>query len=151
MQYLDAISKTTEWSLFVPKVNHSTSHHLSRIIKTVVGWQVSFSHCLMTLELPVSPWLWRASVSQFDPLLSCPILFSWAQLTCSIFKCSTVLNRIGTQWTYLANKSKQLQARSAPSIWNDIICMIPKIHLNNKKFQYELWLQNIFEVSHSVI
>ena len=25
MQYLDAISKTTEWSLFVSKANHSTS------------------------------------------------------------------------------------------------------------------------------
>ena len=26
MQYLDAISKTTEWSLFVSKANHSISH-----------------------------------------------------------------------------------------------------------------------------
>ena len=26
MQYLDAISKTTEWSLFFSKANHSTSN-----------------------------------------------------------------------------------------------------------------------------
>ena len=30
MQYLDAISKTTEWSLFVSTANHSISHNPSR-------------------------------------------------------------------------------------------------------------------------
>ena len=34
MQYVDAISKTTEWSLFISKANHSVSQQSKSIPKT---------------------------------------------------------------------------------------------------------------------
>ena len=95
MQYLDAVSKTTEWSLFISKANHSVSQQSKS-----VPWQVTLKSWSWMV-------LWRSTrPSRTNTLKRCP--FHYRGLECKSRKSEdTCSNRQIWPWNTEWSRAKE--------------------------------------------